>query len=214
MNKTIALRLAAAALATGALLSLTSCSTAEVKDVWTAPDVSKISFKKIMVIATTKDGASRRVAEDAIGAAIPNVQVVPSYAFLPGESDIKDAAKISASLKAANFDGVVVMRMISDRSEVNVSSDMGMGYPVGYRSFGGYYGRYGYGSMGYSTTTVTTDRIISIEANIYEVPGEKLIWSGVVESTSPGNIKQMVDDTVSAIRQQLIKQKLIAAPAK
>jgi hypothetical protein len=63
-------------------------------------------------------------------------------------------------------------------------------------------------------TTVTTDRIISIETNIYEFPSEKLIWSGSVESTSPGNIKQMVDDTVGAVRQYMIKQKLIAAPAK
>ncbi len=210
MKNTLALRLSAAALAAVALLCLSSCSTAQVKDVWTAPDVSKISFKKVLVIAATKDGATRRGFEDAAVAAMPGVMAVPSYAFLKGEADIADAAKISSELKTAGFDGVVVMRMIGDRSEVNVYQDMS--YPVGYRSFGGYYGRYA--MMGYNSTTVTTDRIISVETTIYEFPGEKLIWSGVTESTSPGNIKVLVTDAIATIRQQLIKQKLIPEPAK
>jgi hypothetical protein len=202
--------LSAAALAAVALLSLSSCSTAQVKDVWTAPDVTKLSFKKVLVIAATKDGATRRSFEDAAVTAMPEVVAVASYAFLKGEADITDATKISAELKGAGFDGVVVMRMIGDRSEVNVYQDMS--YPTGYRTFGGYYGRYA--MMGYNSTTVTTDRIISVETNIYEFPGERLIWSGVTESTSPGNITQLVNDAIGAIRQQLIKQKLIAAPAK
>jgi hypothetical protein len=85
-----------------------------------------------------------------------------------------------------------------------------MGYPMGYRSFGGYYGGYAMGG----STTVTTDRIMQVETNIYELPGEKLVWSGVTESTSPGNVKQMAEDAIAAIRQQMIKQQLIAEPAK
>jgi hypothetical protein len=212
MNKSIALRLATAALAVVGLIGLSSCTTAEVKDVWTAPDLTNIKFKKVLVIAATqegKDGVSRRTAEDAIAQALPNVQAVPSYAFIT-ENDLNDATKISASIKSAGFDGIIVLRMVSERTEVNAYST---GYPGYYGSFGGYYGRYGYGGMSMGTT-VTTDRIISIETNIYEFPAEKLIWSGSVESTSPGNIKQMVDDTVGAVRQYMVKQKLIAAPAK
>jgi hypothetical protein len=216
MNKSIALRLATAALAVVGLFGLSSCTTAEVKDVWTAPDLTNIKFKKVLVIAATKDGAdgvTRRTAEDAIAQAIPGVQAVPSYAFV-SDADIKDAAKISAAIKTAGFDGIIVMRMVSARTEITATTT---GYPGYYGSFGGYYGRHGYGGMGMGMgmgTTVTTDRIISIETNIYEFPAEKLIWSGAVESTSPGNIKQMVDDTVGAVRQYMVKQKLIAAPAK
>jgi len=212
MNKSIALRLAAAALAVIGLIGLSSCTTAEVKDVWTAPDLTNIRFKKVLVIAATqegKDGVSRRTAEDAIAQAMPNVQAVPSYAFI-GDNDLNDATKISAAIKTAGFDGIIVMRLVAERTEVNAYST---GYPGYYGSFGGYYGRYGYGGMGMGTT-VTTDRILSIETNIYQYPAEKLIWSGSVECTSPGNIKQMVDDTVGAVRQYMIKQKLIPAPAK
>jgi hypothetical protein len=100
--------------------------------------------------------------------------------------------------------------MISDKEQISVNQTGGYGgYPMGYRSFHGYYGGYGM-----SSTTVTTDRIMQVETNIYEFPGEKLVWSGVTESTSPGSVKQMAEDAIAAIRQQMIKQQLIAAPAK
>jgi hypothetical protein len=205
MKNALHVRLASVAFAAVAVLSLTSCSTTEVKDVWTAPDLTNISFKKVMVIAATKDGATRRISEDALAAALPNVNCVPSYSLITDESNMTNVDKVSESLKTAGVDGVVVMRMISDRSEVNVTGNMG--YPVGYRSFRGYYGNYA--MMGFNTTTVTTDRIIEIETTIYEAPGGKLIWSGVTSSTSPGNIKQLVDEAVAAVRGQLVKQKLI-----
>jgi hypothetical protein len=204
--------LIATALAATALLIVSACSTAEVKDTWTAPDLSKISYKNVLVIAATKDGTARRTFEDAVIAAVPNanIHITPSYVFLAGK-DVSDAAGISAALKTAGFDAVVTMRLISDRQELNVNSTGGYygAYPMGYRSFGGYYGGYAMGG-----TTVTTDRILQIETNIYEFPSEKLVWSAVIESTSPGNLKQMATDAVAAIRQQMIKQQLIAAPAK
>ncbi len=79
-------------------------------------------------------------------------------------------------------------------------------------TWGGYggWGGYGYGGGAW----VTTDRVFSIETSIYEFPGEKLVWSGSVESTSPSNVKKMVDDTARAIMEHMVKQQLIPAPAK
>lgn len=202
----------AIALAATSLLIVSACSTAEVKDTWVAPDLTKISYKNVLVIAATKDGTARRTFEDALLEAVPNanIHITPSYVFL-ADKDVADSAAVSAALKTAGFDAVITMRLISDRQELNVNQTggYGYGYPMGYRSFHGYYGGYAMGS-----TTVTTDRILQIETNIYEFPSEKLVWSGVIESTSPGNLKQMATDTVAAIRQQMIKQQLISAPKK
>jgi len=209
MNHNLTPRLVAAALAASALLAFSSCSTATVKDVWTAPGVTNISFKKILVLAATKDGTARRTFEDSVVASVPQITAIPSYSYLAGQ-DLSNTEQIAVNLTKEGFDGIVVMRLISDRSELNVSS--GGSYPMGYGSFRGYYGGYAYG--GFSTTTVTTDRILSIETNIYDVAGDKLIWSGVTESTSPGNIKQMVEDAAGAIKKQMVKQGLIPAPVK
>ena len=224
MKKSFALRLAALALAAVGLFTLSSCSTAEVKDVWTAPDVTNLKFKKVLVIAITpgsRDGAARRTIEDAIVHAMPSLQAVPSYAYIT-EGDLQNAAKSSAAIKSAGFDGVIVMRIVSERTEVSVSPGWGNYGDRAYRPYwGGYYGRrdyWGYGYAGYTYggwgAWVTTDHIFSIETNIYEFPSERLIWSGSVESTSPGNVKRMIDDTVGAILEHMVKQRLIPAPVK
>ena len=89
----------------------------------------------------------------------------------------------------------------------------GMGpYPAGYRSFGGYYNNYA--MPAYTTTTVTTDRIISVETNIYEFPGEKLVWSSIASSTSPGDIPDLLNKVAEAVRKEMARQKLIPPPAK
>jgi hypothetical protein len=226
MKNSFAPRLAAVALAAVGLFTLSSCSTAEVKDVWTAPGLTRFQFKKALVIVAapgSKDGAGRRTAEDSIAQALPNMQAVPSYTFIT-EGDLQDAAKSAAAIKSSGFDGVILMRVVSVRQEVNAVPGLGYyggwGYgpywygPYGYGRHG--YGRYGYGPYGYGGwgygglgTTITTDQIISIEINIYEFPSEKLLWSGSVESTSPKNVKQMIDDAIGAILEHMAKQGLI-----
>lgn len=213
-------------LAAIALLSFAACNSVKVTDVWVAPDVTKLHFKKVLAIAAIQEDGLRHVFEDALCTAMPKVQAIPSYQFIPA-GDIRDVAKVSSELKAAKFDGVVVLRILGDRKETNVTTTMdypgygygvpygaygGYGYPSAYRSFGGYYGGYAMGPYGYggsSTTTVTHDQIFSVEANIYEFPGEKLVWTGVTESTSPEDINKMVQDVATAVRKELLKQKLI-----
>lgn len=213
-------------LAAIALFSLAACDSVKVTDVWVAPDVTKLHFDKVLAIAAIQEDGLRHVFEDALCAAMPRVKAIPSYQFLTA-GDVRDVAKVSAELKAAKFDGVVVLRILSNRQETNVTQTMdypgygaygvpygaygGYGYPSAYRSFGGYYGGYAMGGYGYNstTTTVTQDQIFSVEANIYEFPGEKLVWTGVTESTSPDDINKLVQDVAGAVRKELVKQKLI-----
>ena len=232
MKNILALRPATSALAVVAFLLLSACNGTTLKDSWVAPDVTKLSFKSILVIAATSDATTRRIFEDNVAAAAPQTHVVSSYALFGDKVDITDAAKVTAAVRATKFDAVVVMRLVSDRAETTVNQTsypvggynsmygygMGYGYgygpgyryaPVGYRSFGSYYGGYAM-----TSTTVTTDHILSIETGIYELPGEKLVWSGVTETKSPGSVKQMAKDVVTAIRQEMLEQHLIGPSAK
>ena len=200
--------LSAAALAVFALFSLGACNSTSVQETWTAPDVSQIRFNKIMVIATSPDGAARRAAEDAVKAQITKAECVTSYSLLGVETDLKDIAKVSAALKSAGIDGVVVVRPVSDKNEITTTP--GTLYPVPYRTFRGYYARpYGLSSFYYEPSRTTVDRIVRLETNIYEVAGERLIWSAATTSTNPGNLQQLAADAAAAIRAELEKQKLI-----
>ena len=205
MNYARPLHLAAIALTLTTGLLLASCSSVTVTDVWTAPNLTNLSFKKITVIAATRDVAKRHQAEDALGAAMPNVLVIPSYALIPDDAQMKDIPVIEQTLKAAAIDGVVVFRLISNRSEISVTQNPG--FPMGYGTFGGYYGNYCMTSMYAPVVSVT--HIISIETNIYEATNGKLLWSAVTTNNSPSDITETLDAAVTAIRAQLVKQKLI-----
>lgn len=232
MKNTLVRSCVALVLAAASILSLVSCNTYKVTDVWVAPDITKLHFTKVLAITAIQEEGLRRVFEDALVSAMPNVRAIPSYQFLPA-ADVRDVKKVTEELKAAKFDGVVVVRPIDRRQETSVTTTMdypyagaygvgygaypGYGYPSAYRTFGGYYGGYAapYGYGGYygggSTTTVTTENIVTVEVTIFEFPGEKLVWSGIAETTSPGNIEGLAAEVVAAVRNELGKMKLIDA---
>ena len=54
--------------------------------------------------------------------------------------------------------------------------------------------------------------MVQLETNIYEVAGERLVWSGATTSTNPGNLRQLIKDAAAAIRAKLTEEKLVAAP--
>ena len=202
------IRLAAATLAAASFIGITACNSTSVDDMWTAPDVSKISFRKIMVVATFPDGATRRTAEDALKAQVTRAECITSYSLLGSETELKDLAKVTGALKAAGVDGVIIMRPVSDKNEITYIA--GTVYPLPYRTFGGYYGRdYALRSFYYEPGRYATDRVVQIETNIYEVAGERLIWSGATTSTNPGNLQNLIKDAAAAIREKLVDQKLV-----
>jgi len=203
-----AIRFAAAVLAAALFIGLTACNSTSVDDTWTAPDVSTINFRKIMVVATFPDGATRRIAEDALKAQVTRAECITSYSLLGSESDLKDLSKVTGALKAAGIDGVVILRPVSDRKELAYIP--GNAFPRPYRTFRGYYSRdHALGSFYYEPGRYASERVVQIETNIYEVAGERLVWSGATTSTNPGDVRNLIKDAAAAIREKLVEQKLL-----
>ena len=216
MKNTAALRFTASLCAVVSLGFLSACSTAKVTDTWTSPDISKITFKNVMVIAATANDANRRAAEDAVVASLPNVKATASHTVFPNSSDL-DLKKLDPIMKAAGMDGVVVMRLISDKSETPPQQEQTLnGTGVGYNAAGDFYGSYSakdsFGSG--SHALAETVRLLVIETKLYQLPDGKLVWSGKTESTSPSSVDQLMGDVVKALRKKMIEDKLVAAPAK
>lgn len=206
---------AAGASAAVVLLALAACSTAEVKDTWTSPDVSTITFKNVMVIAARSNDANRRAAENAIVAALPGVRAVASHTVIPNAADLKDTGKVLQTMSDAGMDGVVVMRLISSKEEVpNRDSDPGThGSTVLYDGIWGAYDEknsFGAGSQ----VLAETKQIIMIDTHLYELPSGRLLWKGSTQSTSPSSVDQLIGDIVKVLRKKMIEDKLIPAPAK
>jgi len=63
--------------------------------------------------------------------------------------------------------------------------------------------------MYWNPGTITTDRVIGLETNIYNVKDEGLIWTGLTKTTNPGNVEKLVMEVAGVVRAKLREQKLI-----
>ena len=183
MKRSTSARLAAAAIVAAAL---TSCAAStQLTSSWSDPAAAGHVFKKIVVVGVTNKSAVRREYEDSWTRelAARGVEAVPSYNF--GGSDTKlDKDAAMAKLGEIGADAVLVTRLV-DKDSYNTY------YPPSYSTVAApspYYGGwYGYYSMGYSYMTspgyVEENKVYRVETNLYDVHGDKLVWSGITETT-------------------------------
>ena len=183
MKRWTSARLAAAAIAAAAL---TSCAAStELTSSWADPAAAGHTFKKIVVVGVTNKAPIRREYEDAWTRelAARGIEAMPSYNFSSPDAKLdKDAA--IAKLGEMGADAVLVTRLV-DKESYNTY------YPPSYSTVAApspYYGGwYGYYSMGYSYMTspgyVEENKVYRLETNLYDAKGDKLIWSGLTETT-------------------------------
>lgn len=187
---------------------LGGCGSTQVESSWTAPEVGSIQFEKILLIATTPNGSMRRSAEDTlVQKATGSVEAVASYTLLPDLEEM-EASAVLEEARAGGFDGIVVMRPISKDTEIS-STPATYTYPNSYWTFGGYYGPYWGLSAYYEPATITTDTIIGVEMNIYDVASGELIWSGITRTYNPDSAGQLAEEVASAVLGKMREQKLI-----
>lgn len=182
MKVSTSARLGVAALS---LLTLTSCAaTSQLTTSWADPAAANRSLKKVVVVGATPNAAVRRMYEDTFASDLKarGIDAVPSYT-VAGEGQLnKDEA--SAKLKELGADAVIVTRLVDKQQYENY-------YPPTYSTYAApsaYYGGwYGYYSMGYSYMSspgyVEQGQIYRVETNMYDVQNDKLLWSGITEST-------------------------------
>jgi hypothetical protein len=201
-------------------LLFAACASTTVENDMAARGVTKLHFKKIVVISSTENAKVRRDAEDAFVSQIRRAECVPSYRLLPAEADLNDVAKIKAAVKASGADGAVVLRMLSFQWESTVKEGKTYDY-ASYSGYAGYYGGYYGGYAGYvgdgtvtvrthqNDDTVSNTKVLQIDSRIYDVATERMVWSGRVISNNPKNPRQVIVDAVKAVRERMEADGLI-----
>lgn len=196
------------------LVALAGCSSTTVDETWKSPDVKQLAFKKVLIVAPIADGAVRRTVEDEVKVKVnaKDVDVIPSYTVIPSPANLKLFANIQDAIFRTDADGLVVIRPVSNRTEIS-SAGGAYPYPAAYGTLRGYWGVYGALPLAYAPD-VYTDQIITVETNIYDARSLKLLWSGTTETTDPTSVRDFVDSVAKAIREELQKQGLVPAPKK
>lgn len=207
MHRFIASSLAAALVTSllGLGAGLGGCASSRIQTTWTDPTAvgKPLDFQKVAAVALLQDGALRRVAEDELVRAIREgedgprgVEALPSYTLLDSD-DLDDPERARAKLAAAGFDGAAVVSVLDSQQRVNYVPGM----PTSYG--------FGYGWTMYDPGYVTTDTVVYVQTNIYDLADKKLLWSGTTENYNPRDIKDLIDDTAHDVGGALRKEGMI-----
>ncbi len=94
------------------LLLVTGCADSGLGRTWAAPDAQRFNFRKLAVIALTKQEVYRMQAEDALVQEMSG-RGVASHDLLPGLNALRDTAAVLKAVRAAGCDGIVTLQLKS-----------------------------------------------------------------------------------------------------
>ena len=173
---------------------------------WHDPASPQIAFHRPIAVFVTKSETMRRTFEDKLARQFPNG--APSYRVLA--STDADGAEIRRQLAEAGYDGVIMMHVVDveDRVTYTAGSYWYGGAP--YYSFAGYWRN----AWGYPYDPgFVTDRVVSIETQIYSLASDKLLWAARSETTNPKSVNKLGDSVIKHVVKELRKERLIAVAA-
>jgi hypothetical protein len=170
-------------------------------------------MKKIMVAALLPDKnrelqkSMEKQLVDELTA--KGIQAVSAYEVYGPKYFPKDENKAIEKLQSSGVDGFLTIVLLDKSKEKSYSPGFSRIGPVGYyRNWYGYY-RTVYGRV-YTPGYYTTQNKYFWESNLYDVPGEKLIYSAQSESFDPSSIIQLASDYSGKLITDMTKQGLIA----
>ena len=193
----------------GVALCLSACGSTTFTSTWKAPDARQISpaGKTIAALVISGDAKQRRSAEVYLAheLEIRGAHAVAAYTLIGLDHPDVDYAR--ARFKEAGVEGVVVMRLVGHDQRVTV--DPGGFSGSAYASFGSYYSSYGM-QVSYSSGSVQTDTVVTIETLIYSLNQDKLLWAGTSRTSNPEGLQGLVTEVADAVASEVVKQGLIA----
>jgi hypothetical protein len=187
------------------VMLMTACTSTKITSSWSEPDKTLVinDLNKVLVVALFKNETNSRKAEDQLASYLRGKGVV-SYNYFKNKFDKTNEAAIYRKIKADGFDGAITMRLVDMEREKIYTPGNTAAYPVYYRNFSGYYHRsfnY-YSEPGYYTTT----KIYTVEVNVYSIKEDKIIWTGLTETTDPNGVNKLTEEVAEVVYKKMVKE--------
>lgn len=186
-----------------------SCTSTQITSSWREPDkeVSMNKLNKVLVVALLRNETNRHTAEDEMVSFLRG-KGVASYGYLDNEISTRNEDAIRDKIRGDDFDGAVTMRLVDVDKDIAYTPGNYQSYPSYYRSFSGYYFR----SWSYYSTPAryTTTKTYTVETNVYSIKEDRIIWSGLTETTNPDGVDKMTREIVKVVYRQMVKEGFIS----
>ncbi|MCZ7565802.1 MAG: hypothetical protein M5U08_20080 [Burkholderiales bacterium] len=201
---------AAVSVLAAALLAGCAPST-RLTNAWVDPEYAGPPFRKVLVLAISRESGQRRTFEDEFAAKLraAGVEAVPGYRLLPEDGEVA-REKLAETVRRAGADGAIVTRVLSvDRRTAYSPGYVTVVPSIGYRrDFFGFYG---------SAWAVTVPPqayrydVVVVETNLWRTADGTLVWSGTTQTTDPGELRREIAGYAEVIIGALRERGLIGA---
>lgn len=188
---------------------LASCATTTLTGSWADPTYAGSNFKKIMIVGVARRELMRKIFESTFTDRLKahGVEGVQSGSFSPG-TELLDKDVMATKLAELGCDGVLVTRLIDQRTQMTVYPPRGYAVPVAYR--GGYYAYYhGAYAIAYSPGYAVESTTASLETNLYDARTGKLVWTGLTDTVVSGDPAAQAEELIDLLVANLAKAKVI-----
>lgn len=183
------------------LIIAAGCSSTSIINSWKAPNetLTPEQYKKVLVLVLAKDDKVRKTAEDKI---VSNHKLLHvSYPLFTTKELGQDTLKVKDMVKKLGYDAIIVMRLITTKAK---STYVSGGHNQAYQSNGIYY----YPDY-LNASSYATDMEYIVSTNVWSLKNEKLLWSGVTESTNPKKIDKVVNEVAKEVVYKMKEDKFI-----
>lgn len=193
-----------------ALISGVLLLAADVKftSTWKGKDAAAISFagKKVAALVISKDEPLRIAGEEALVRELTprGINMVATYRIVP-RPELETPEKAKLWYDKAGVEGVVAVRPVSSDTVRSYTSATWVG--ASYNSFWSYY-PYAWSGV-YIPGSTREDTYVTVEALVFSVPRNELLWAGVSETKNPKQLQQFVKDLVLAAAKEMQREGLI-----
>ena len=183
------------------------CATTRTTHIWKDPAFTKADLKNVGVIAVAANEGNRRIAEDEFVKQLQEKGIKATASYIMFSLDRpKSKDDLKTLLAPGGFDSVLIARMVDKTTEQKYypPTVTYTGPPRAY--YGGWYGYYDMGYNYYTTPGYTqTNDIVKLECNVYDFASEKLLYSGLSETTIARGSKADIEGAVKVILKSILE---------
>jgi hypothetical protein len=197
----------AGAFALLAMVAVSCAAPTRLAESWIDPAYTPKPVAKVMVVGLGESQRRVTVFEDAMGRQFEarKVQVIKGQPLTKTAGDVE---AFKAMVKESGAELVSISRLV-DIADEQIYHPGGTAYVP----MTGYYGMGPYYRSAYVTVSdpgyVTTSKVYKVETNVYDVATEKLVWSGLSETTDPDKFEEAVVEIAVVVVQDLVARKIL-----
>lgn len=195
---------------------LVSCSSGTlILGSWSNPEKKTGGYQDIVVFGISESVISRQTFENQIQTVLnqAGIKASNSLILIPPGTRLSDSEKekLAKQLKDQGHEAVLTVALLDQTQESRyvpgTTSYAPMMYGGFYRSYWGYYSRFS--PVMYEPGYYTTDKNYYLEANLYDVASEQLVWSAQSQTTNPANLESFANSFATTITGQMVRDGIL-----